>query len=153
MNLLTDLILPVILGALAGLASGLLAAYLILGRASKRMFRLSPPTLRVTGRRSGRRYVVFEVLGVESISFDELRAAIGRVTREAYGEMGEALMGIRLIEYDELRRRGIIRVRRDYKMHALAVLGLIRSVNGRRLLLVPLATTGSLKRARRIANS
>jgi RNase P/RNase MRP subunit POP5 len=98
--------------------------------------------------RRGRRYIVFEVLGTEPVKFEELRDAIMGTVRRVYGELGEARLRVKLIEYDEVRRRGILRVRREFKLQALAVLGLTRDFNGRRLLLVPISTTGSLKRAR-----
>jgi ribonuclease P/MRP protein subunit POP5 len=137
-----------------GSAGGAVVAYLVVRRLAR-----EPTigyTLRAGGRASRRRkkrYIVFEVLGVEPVKFEELRDAIMGTVRRVYGELGEARLRVKLIEYDEVRRRGILRVRREFKLHALAVLGLTRDFNGRRLLLVPISTTGSLKRARALVRS
>jgi len=147
---LLQILTPLVLGALAGLVSGALIAYATLrGYAKGRLMKpsLGPPP---RARKRGRRYVVFEVLGTEPVGFEELKGAIEGTVRRVYGELGSAMFGVKLIEYDEVRRRGVLRVRRDFKLYALAVLGLVRSSNGRRLLLIPLSTTGSLKRARAV---
>jgi len=149
-----SLVLQLLLGAIAGFVGGVLASYIAIRFLARRRERipLGLPVLGLRGRRPGygRRYIVFEVLGVEPVGFDELKAAIEGAVRRAYGEAGEALLRLKLVEFDESRRRGIVRVRRDFKVHALAVLGLVRSLDGKRVLLAPLATTGSLRRARRI---
>ncbi len=153
MDWVSGILLPLILGALMGSAGGAVVAYLVVRRLAR-----EPTigyTLRAGGRASRRkkRYIVFEVLGVEPVKFEELRDAIMGTVRRVYGELGEARLRVKLIEYDEVRRRGILRVRREFKLHALAVLGLTRDFNGRRLLLVPISTTGSLKRARALVRS
>ncbi|MFN4046246.1 MAG: Rpp14/Pop5 family protein, partial [Acidilobaceae archaeon] len=73
--------------------------------------------------------------------------------RNVYGELGEAAMRAHLVEYNEVRRRGIIRVRGPYKDHVLAVLGLIRNTGNKRVLIAPIAVTGSLKRARKLVEA
>ncbi len=99
--------------------------------------------------RPRRRYIVFEVVP-GGVSEEELREAIISTARRVAGEAGLALSGLALILYNEETSRGVIRVRHTHKNLALAVLGLTRRVSGKRVLLVPLASTGSLKRARRL---
>lgn len=99
--------------------------------------------------RPRRRYIVFEVVP-GGVSEGELREAIVSTTRRIAGETGLALSGLALILYNEETSRGVIRVRHTHKNLALAVLGLTRHVSGKRVLLVPLASTGSLKRAKRL---
>jgi ribonuclease P/MRP protein subunit POP5 len=145
-----QILAPLVLGAVAGLVSGALIAYATLrGYVGRQALK---PALEPSGRarRRGRRYIVFEVLGTEPVGFEELRGAIEDTVRRVYGELGAVMFNVKLIEYDGVRRRGVLRVRRDFKLQALAVLGLVRSSNGRRLLLIPISTTGSLRRARAI---
>jgi len=99
--------------------------------------------------RPRRRYLVFEVIP-GGVGENELRRSLEEAARRLAGEAGLALSALTLVEYSESTSRGIIRFRHEYKALALAVLGLVREVNGSRVVLVPLATTGSLRRARRL---
>ncbi len=99
--------------------------------------------------RPRRRYIVFEVVP-GGFSEEEVRRAIEESASRVAGALGVSLSGLGLVEYDASTSRGILRVRREYKGLALAVLGLTRRAGGSRILVVPLATTGSLKRARRL---
>lgn len=149
-----DLVSVVILSTLAGLTGGLIAGYLTTRRMLRGGYKIPVVELpRGKHGRGGRRYVVFEVLGTEPISFDELREIVESTARRVYGEITASMMGVKLVEYDEVKRRGVVRVRRDYKYHALAILGMIRSVGSKKVMIVPLATTGSLKRAKRLVES
>jgi len=101
-------------------------------------------------RKPSKRYIVFEVVG-GPVEPGELEAAIREAFKRLFGEPALAVSMLRLVEYHDDRMIGIVRVRREYKYHALAALGLVRSVSGRRVLLVPVLTSGTLKRARRKA--
>jgi len=97
------------------------------------------------------RYIVFEVASSRRVPRDELARKIREVATKTLGLTGLVDSGLQLIEYDESTRRGILRVRHTYKYHALAILGLVREVSGERVLLVPLATSGTLRKARKEA--
>ncbi len=153
MDWISELLPSLIVGALAGLVSGAIITYYVIRRFSREQVLGYPVRLSRRVSKRGKRYIVFEVLGTEPLKFEELREAVVSTVRRVYGELGEARLRIKLVEYDEARRRGILRVRREFKLHALAVLGLIRSFNGRRLLIIPISTTGSLKRARALVRS
>lgn len=145
--MILELAAAAVLGFIGGLAGGYIASLKL------------KPGIRVpelVGHAKGktrRRYVVFEVLTSERVSFEELEAALKTVVRNVYGELGEAAMRAYLVEYNEVRRRGIVRVRSPYKDHVLAVLGLIRSAGNRGVLIAPIAVTGSLKRARKLVEA
>ncbi|MEB2836714.1 MAG: hypothetical protein GSR80_000664 [Desulfurococcales archaeon] len=104
---------------------------------------------RILSSRPRRRYIVFEVIP-GGFGEDEVRRAIEESASRVAGALGVTLSGLGLVEYDASTSRGIVRVRREYKGLALAVLGLTRKMGGSRVLVVPIATTGSLKRARRL---
>jgi ribonuclease P/MRP protein subunit POP5 len=104
---------------------------------------------RILARRPRRRYIVFEVIP-GGFREEEVWGAIKATAERLAGLLGLSLSGLTLIDYDEERSRGIVRVRREYKGLALAVLSMTRSISGTRALIVPLAATGSVKRARRL---
>lgn len=105
---------------------------------------------RAIRRRPSKRYIVFEVVG-GPVEPGELEAALRDAFKRLFGEPALSLSMLRLVEYHDDRMIGIVRVRREYKYHALAALALVRSVSGRKVLLVPVLTSGTLKRARRKA--
>jgi len=104
---------------------------------------------RILARRPRRRYIVFEVIP-GGFREEEVWGAIRATAERLAGLLGLSLSSLTLIDYDEERSRGIVRVRREYKGLALAVLSMTRRVSGTKVLIVPLATTGSVKRARRL---
>ncbi len=97
-----------------------------------------------------RRYIVFRVEG-GVVDEKKLERAILETASKVLGAAGVAASGIRLVYFDEEKGYGILRVRSDYKYHALAILGLVRSVNGGKILLVPVSTSGTIKSALRRA--
>ena len=96
-----------------------------------------------------RRYIVFEVIPGD-LDHAEVEAALNETLRKLVGIVGESSSRMKLLYFDKRRSRGIIRIRREHKYLALAVLGLTRSIAGRRVIVIPLAVTGSIKRAKRL---
>lgn len=157
-----------VLAALAGFAAGSAASLALVLPARRRLERAASllglalrlearyrEALRVArklSRKPRRRYVVFEVIPPVADS-KSLEDALKNVMKELKGVSGVVEAGVKVIEYNPETGRGILRVRRGYKYLALASLGLVRSVNGRRVLIIPIATTGSVKRARRLVTS
>ncbi|MCX8165147.1 MAG: hypothetical protein N3D79_00905 [Acidilobaceae archaeon] len=109
-----------------------------------------PPLLLLSARKERKRYVVFEAVTTERLTKEEVGKAFVGAMKELYGELGLIASRARLVEYDEGRRRGIVRVRRAFKDHVLGALGYVREAGGKRARLVPIATTGSVRRARRL---
>ncbi len=157
-----ELILVAAASVLAGAASGAAAAYLLCKRcrgaalaveavtAAAARERLLVRLRRRIKRKPSKRYIVFEVVG-GPVEPKDLEDAIREAFARLFGEPALGVSMLRLVEYHDDRMVGILRVRREYKYHALAALGLVRSISGRRVLLVPVLTSGTLKRARRRA--
>ena len=157
-----ELILVAAASALAGATAGAAVAYVLCRRcraaalaveaitAAALRERLLVRLRRRIRRKPSKRYIVFEVVG-GPVEPGELENAIRGAFARLFGEPALGVSMLRLVEYHDDRMIGILRVRREYKYHALAALGLVRSVSGRRVLLVPLLTSGTLKRARRRA--
>ncbi|MCX8195522.1 MAG: hypothetical protein N3F67_00325 [Acidilobaceae archaeon] len=137
-------LLTVALGALAGFLAGAFGGYAV-----RRVGLPELPRL-LFRKRERRRYIVFEALTSERLGREEVGRAFALAMKELYGELGLIASRAKLIEYDEERRRGAVRVRSSYKDHALAALAYVREVEGKKARLVPIAATGSLRRARKL---
>ena len=103
-------------------------------------------------RRPRRRYIVFEVVPAR-VGREEVERAIEDTARSVLGLVGLADSALKLVEFNEATGRGVLRVRHTHKYVALAVLGLVRRAGGRQVMLVPLATTGSIRRAKMLAST
>ena len=95
------------------------------------------------------RYIVFEVASAARPSLEDVEEAIRSTALSVLGVTGYVDSRLRLVDYDEASRRGILRVRNTYKYHALAILGLVREAGGVPVLIIPIATHGTIKGARR----
>ncbi|MDK2384487.1 MAG: Rpp14/Pop5 family protein, partial [Candidatus Korarchaeota archaeon] len=84
-----------------------------------------------------RRYVVFEYLGpLSSENRREVEDAIIAGFAKVFGDRGVELARPRLIMVDDESRCGVVRVRRNYVNHLIGVLGLVRSINGEKVMLI-----------------
>ena len=126
--------------------AGLVEAALVAASMRERIAR----SLARAERRPRNRYIVFEVGTPLHISREELAREIREAAVNVLGLSGLIDSGLQLIEYDEDARTGILRVRNTYKYHALAILGLVRRVGDAEVMLVPLGTSGTLRRARKL---
>ncbi len=100
-----------------------------------------------------RRYIVFEIVSSEPITFAELDTCIKSNIRELLGILGSSQISYKLIEYDEKTKRGIIRTDSASKNTIIAVMGLSREISGKRILIIPLRITGTVKKARQLIRS
>ena len=140
--------------ALLSLAVSLTVSYYIAGRVGRRYLRVigvagEYVAARLARRKHSRRrkrYVVFEVAG-DAVPVEALDSALRSHIRKLLGVKGLSDMGYKLVYFDEEKRRGVIRVYSDYKLHLIGVMGLVRRVNDSRIALYPIATTGTLKKA------
>ncbi len=146
----------------ASLIAGFLAGYLASLRRVRRVERalealhraaISEKALRkavrLASKKPKRRYIVFEVLSAEPVDESLIERSVIDLFRALYGEIALSDSRLKLVDYDSSINRGIFSIRREYKHHALAVLGLIRRINGREVMLMPIAVSGTLKRARK----
>ncbi len=138
--------LEVAVSAVVSAAVSLALSYLVLSRRAPR-----ESSLLWEGEkgRSRRRYVVFEVATSAEVDEDEVRAAIEGAFVRLFGEVGMAEAGLKLIMYDKVRRRGIVRVRAEGLQRLLAALGAVRRVGQVDVVVVPLRTAGTIRKARK----
>lgn len=93
-----------------------------------------------------KRYILFECRG-EHVA--ELKRAFYAEALRFFGEYGLSHAGIKLIEYDEKSRRGIIRCERSHLEQALGFLALLNSLDGKAARLVSLKSSGTISALKR----
>jgi len=115
---------------------------------------LSPKSLRkaikTQEKRLIKRYIVFEIFD-EGINIDELKSTLIDSLSRELGIMNLASCNIKLIWYSMRKHCGILRIRGPYLCipTVLSALSLIRNLNGKKVIIVPLKVTGTLKRAKK----
>ena len=109
---------------------------------------------RALAARPSRRYIVFSIIAEEGedIGSKVLSRELSRAARLLLGYSFAANSGFSLVYYNPFTRKGIIRVRSNYKHAALAVLSIVRRIGNSRVLLIPERTTGTIRKARKYAD-
>ncbi len=97
-----------------------------------------------------KRYVVFATICEERVEFNELRDAVSSKFRELFSENVYYKASPQLVLFDENTQRGVYKVIHLYLDHFIATLGLVKSIGGKKCVVVPLRTTGTLKKAREL---
>ncbi len=100
-----------------------------------------------------KRYIVFAVISQTRYSKKEINEAIRTTFKHLFGEAILAKADPYIVYYDPGVMRGVIRVSHIYKNHVLAVLSLTPKITGLDALILPIKTTGTIKKARKILYS
>ena len=96
-----------------------------------------------------KRYVVFTVSSETRFKTMELKEGIEKIFIEYYGKSLYHKTSPQLIFFDEEGQRGVYRTTHLYVDYLIATMGLVKSINGRKCLIIPIRTTGTLKKARK----
>lgn len=142
--------------SIISVSSFILSLILLIGMTRiRRVLRLlSPKSLRkaikTQEKRLIKRYIVFEIFD-EGINIDELKSTLIDSLSRELGIMNLASCNIKLIWYSMRKHCGILRIRGPYLCipTVLSALSLIRNLNGKKVIIVPLKVTGTLKRAKK----
>ena len=104
-----------------------------------------PPSLRLHSR-----YLVFELISDEKISYSDMTNAIWNSMLNLLGELETSDAKMWLIQnlYDEKSQRGVIKCRHDFVEKMRAVLSLIHMISEKRVIINILGVTGTIKSAR-----
>lgn len=102
-----------------------------------------------TKARKRRRYVVFEVEAVGELDEKQVEESIEEAFRKLFGDARYVSSGLKLIIYDAKLRRGVIRIYKDHMNELLASMASVRNIAGAQVMLIPLATSGSVRKAAR----
>ncbi len=96
-----------------------------------------------------RRYLVFEFISEESIERHEFEELVKRYFKELFGSVELTKAGISVVILDKKICKGIIKFNSIYRSKILTALALLQIRNG--IIIHPLRTTGTLKKALRYA--
>ncbi|MCS7098966.1 MAG: Rpp14/Pop5 family protein [Sulfolobales archaeon] len=102
-----------------------------------------------------KRYLVFEVVALSGelsgIGRGQVEEAIERSCRLLFGFLGYGSMRPTLVYYDESGGVGILGFKHLWRNHVLLLLSLVREIGGAKVIVVPVATTGTRRKAMKIA--
>jgi ribonuclease P/MRP protein subunit POP5 len=98
-----------------------------------------------------RRYIAFYIAyeGSEPPSPQDVEKALLRAVERLGGQIAVALGGVQLVYYDPEKAAGIVRCTHDTKYIVLAAMGLVRRIGQQKAIIVPVRTTGTIKRAKK----
>jgi len=98
-----------------------------------------------------KRYIVFYIISEDQkISPKNVEDAIRSAVKELLGSMWLEISNPRVIIYLNDSNEGIISTNRAGYKAVIASLPLVKAVDGKKVLIVPKRTTGSLKKAKRL---
>ncbi len=101
-------------------------------------------------KRIRKRYIVFTIISEHEFNRKEIEKAVRRKLAVLYGLINLAKADPQLVFYDPKLKRGIIRTSHIMKDYVIAALTTTREINGKKLLIIPVKTTGTIKRAKKI---
>ena len=101
-----------------------------------------PPTLR-----ESKRYVVYKIIGENSMNFNDMKSLIDNQCLKFLGELNYAKAG--LVHIEEFKNNmGIIKVNNKYTNEVKTALSLISNLNNKKVLFDTVGVSGTLKKAR-----
>ncbi len=95
-----------------------------------------------------KRYLVFRVISEKRIVFDEIEKTIKRTMSNLYGAPSIKESMLSLVYYNEATGYGILRMDSEWKNRVIASFGFARSYMDKKLLIIPIRSTGTIKRAK-----
>lgn len=99
--------------------------------------------------REKKRYIAFEVISKEKISFNAASKSIWQAIQEFSGVLGAAKAGIWLLsdKFNKEKQKGILKVSHKYVDLAKSSLALIKSVDGHDVIVRSIGVSGVLNKA------
>ena len=153
------IVLAVAAAALTTSAASLVYVLMLRKRVNALLLALDSRALRrylraVEVRRRGRdrkRFIVFRLLAGRGLGKDEFEGLVRRSFRQLFGTAALAVAGVSVAHYDPGRGAGVLRVRATHKNHAILALAAIDTLTGGEVIVQPLRTTGTLRKAMKYA--
>lgn len=101
------------------------------------------------------RYMVFEIISQEELDIDKnaLSEALIRSIKELWGLRGLMETSARLVYYDKMMKRGLIRCKHRYLHIVRSSLASIRELDGVKVIIRVIKVTGTRKRALELLRS
>ena len=94
------------------------------------------------------RYLVYEVVSDSKVGDEEIGKAIWKTALDFLGELGVSRSSLRIVEFDEKKQKGIIKVNHKSVEEARVVLALVKDINKKPVALHVLGVSGILRKAR-----
>ncbi|MFH1403224.1 MAG: Rpp14/Pop5 family protein [Candidatus Altiarchaeota archaeon] len=102
-----------------------------------------PPTLRERNR-----YLVFEAISDSQFDRKAVVNSLWNSMLRLYGEVGASETSIWIMDWDEGKSRGIVKVNHKAIDRARAAIGLVGDIGGKSVILRVITVSGTLKKAR-----
>lgn len=114
------------------------------------MARDKPKTL-PSSMRKKRRYLAFEILSEDDVSFDQLVDSFWDALLDFLGEFGTSRTDVWFVKdsWDERRQRGLVRCNHKTVEDVRAALALIKDMDGQRVIVNTLGVSGTMEGARK----
>jgi ribonuclease P/MRP protein subunit POP5 len=90
-----------------------------------------------------KRYILFEYAGSD-LPADSVKKGIYNEAMRFFGELGISYAGLKLMEYDEKTKLGILRCERSYLDKVLGFLALVNSIDRKDARLKTLKSSGTI---------
>lgn len=105
-------------------------------------------------KKERQRYVLFKIIGENMVSFEkkELLNSIWNSIWRYFGMKEANKIGLWLLELDLENKYGILRCSHNTKDVIISALSFIKEINGTRVILSPIKTSGTIKAIGRIKN-
>jgi RNase P/RNase MRP subunit POP5 len=96
-------------------------------------------------RSSGRRYLAISLDGSDAYSEQDVSDTLHEAVQKLFGKFGASSLQLRLIEYHEEKREGIVRCNRSHTRETRAALALITEVSDKDAAVRVTAASGTIK--------
>jgi ribonuclease P/MRP protein subunit POP5 len=97
-----------------------------------------------------KRYLVFEIASSKQIDAGLLENAIREKYKELFGTTNLADSYLKLIYFNNVTNRGIIRIKHIYIDYLISSLALLRKIDNNDILIIPIRTSGTINRAKKL---
>jgi len=105
-------------------------------------------------KKERQRYILFKIIGDNTVSFEkrEFLDSLWNSIWRYFGMKEANKIGLWLLELDLEKNYGILRCSHNTKEIMISALSLIKEVAGKRVILSPVKTTGTIKTIKKIKN-
>jgi ribonuclease P/MRP protein subunit POP5 len=99
-------------------------------------------------KRERNRYLVYALRSEKPVKGEDIGRAIWKTALDFLGELGVSKSSLRVVDFDEKKQKGIIKVNHNSVEEARMTLALVKEVNKHKVALNVLGVSGILKKAR-----
>lgn len=96
-----------------------------------------------------KRYIVFKIIAEDKFSKNTVWESIKSFIVNNVGEIGFVNANPELIYFDEDIQTGVLRITHRYSKFVAGLINLIKEINGKKCLIIPVKITGTLRKAKK----